>query len=270
MPDFKIIQIESRHLPDLKELTPPDWNSNFELFYKTHKDEKYLYPVGVELEDRLVGCGFAIINGNVAWLGNIVVNSNFRNQGLGTKLTSSLVDYCKSVGCKTILLVATKLGEPVYKKLGFKTETEYIFFKGLNNSSLENNYILPIEETDYEAIFNLDFEITKENRILLLKKFLSTGMLYKNNNGEITGFFLPGFGNGFIAAKNETAGLELLKRKHINVESSIVVPVENKAVINFLLENNFKEFLRSPRMFLGEKVIWKPECIYSRAAGYCG
>jgi len=48
------------------------------------------------------------------------------------------------------------------------------------------------------------------------------------------------------------------------------VPSKNEAAIKFLLENNFHEFLRAPRMILGEKIIWKQECIFSRAAGYSG
>jgi ribosomal protein S18 acetylase RimI-like enzyme len=271
MHDFKLVRINLNHQRDLKELTPPDWNSDISLFYKTYGNEKYLYAIGFESENQLIACGFAIINDNIAWLGNIVVDDNFRNLGLGTKITSLLIEHCKSLNCSTILLIATKLGEPVYRKLGFLTESEYIFFRGTNNpSTKDEENIRKINDTDYENIFQLDFDICRENRKPLLKKFLNSGILHKNSENQVDGFFLPDFGNGFIAARNEAAGISLLQLKHIGVEATTVVPSRNEAAVRYLIENNFREVLTAPRMILGEKIMWKQECIFSRAAGYCG
>ncbi len=271
MNDFKLVQINKGHQKDLKALTPSDWNSDISLFFKTHGNEKYLHAIGFELDDQLVACGFAIINNNVAWLGNIVVDNNFRKLGLGTKITSSLIGYCKNINCTSLLLIATKLVEPVYRKLGFQTESEYIFFRGTNNFALkEEHCIRKITVTDYDDIFKLDFVFTCEDRKYLLMKFLHSGFLHLNDRKEIDGFFLPDFGNGFIAAGNETAGINLLQGKHIGIEATTVVPSKNETAVRYLMENNFREVLRAPRMMLGEKIIWKPECIFSRAAGYCG
>ncbi len=271
MHDFKLVRINLKHLEDLKELTPPDWNSDISLFYKTYSNEKYLHAIGFESDDQLIACGFAIINDDVAWLGNIVVDNNFRNLGLGTKITSFLIDHCKKMNCATILLIATILGEPVYRKLRFQTESEYIFFRGINNSSLKDeNNIRKITDADHENIFKLDFDTCHENRKPLLRKFLNSGLLHQNTENQIDGFFLPDFGNGFIAATNDTAGLKLLKRKHIGVEATTVVPAKNETAVRYLLENNFREVLRAPRMILGNKIPWKQECIFSRASGYCG
>jgi len=271
MSRFKFIHIRKKHLPDLKELTPPDWNSDISLFYKIHRDEKYFHAIGVESDGKLIACGFAIINSKVAWLGNIVVSNNFRKLGLGTEITSLLIAHCKNSGCATLLLIATKLGEPVYKKLGFQTESEYVFLKGSNYLASENeNSIRLVAKPDHNEILKLDFNITGERREPLIKKFLQTGLLHVNDENEIDGFYLPDFGNGFIIAKNKTAGFELLRRKHIGLKSTVVVPAKNEPAIKYLLENNFNEFLRAPRMILGEKILWKQECIFSRAAGYCG
>lgn len=269
--DFNLISVSLNHLHDLKELTPPDWNSDISLFFRIHYGEKYLYAIGFEFQEKLAACGFAIMNGNIAWLGNIVVSSSFRNKGFGTMITSSLVEHCKNSGCITQVLVATKLGEPIYKKLGFQTEEEYIFFKGsITESEDTNSNVRKISEEDFEIIYKIDFNATAENRRYLLKKFLRTGFIHLSDEKKIDGFFLPDFGNGFIVGLNNKAGIDLLKLKNRNAGPNIVVPSKNEIAIKFLRENNFREFLKAPRMILGEKINWKPEFIYSRAAGYCG
>jgi GNAT superfamily N-acetyltransferase len=69
------------------------------------------------------------LNGKVAYIGNMFTYPEYRNQGIATKLFSLTVDTAKELGCKEILLDATNMGKPLYKKYGFrKAEDAMCYF----------------------------------------------------------------------------------------------------------------------------------------------
>src|SRR5687768_7617782 len=118
----------------LGELQPADWGDIIFPFNFYSKAE-FCYPIKVLMDDRMVGIGCSIIHNNVAWLAHIIVHPHFRSRGIGRRVTEKLIDLSKSKGCETINLIATELGSPVYEKIGFITDTEYIFFKDLQLSA---------------------------------------------------------------------------------------------------------------------------------------
>lgn len=89
----------------------------------------FCFPIKVSIDNKIVGIGTTIIHNETAWLAHIIVHPDYRNQRIGKIITQTLVDNSYSKDCETIYLLATELGEPVYKKIGFETETEYIVFK---------------------------------------------------------------------------------------------------------------------------------------------
>ena len=95
--------------------------------------------------------------------------------------------------------------------------------------------------------------------------------IYFNEDGlNISGFFLPEFGEGLIIADNVRAGIELLKMKHSIKRCNTVLPQENKAAIEFLIHNGFHKYSTVSRMILGEDIAWQPNLIFSRVGGYYG
>ena len=75
----------------------------------------------------------------MVWLAHINVQPGNRNHGLGKLITQFLVDEAQAKNCDTIYLIATDLCEPVYKKVGFETETDYLFLKILNQTIVGRN-----------------------------------------------------------------------------------------------------------------------------------
>jgi GNAT superfamily N-acetyltransferase len=104
----------------LKNFPPEDWNTDLPALFSYHYDFLYFYPIVAEEEGKLVGCANGIFNNKVGWLGNIIVLPEHRRKGIGLRLTKHLVEYFDEQGCTSKLLVATELGERVYKKLGFE------------------------------------------------------------------------------------------------------------------------------------------------------
>lgn len=75
---------------------------------------------GVVLENvdgELVGTGFCLNQGAVATLGLIVISDDLQGRGLGREMMARLMALA---GTRTLRLVATTAGLPLYQKLGFE------------------------------------------------------------------------------------------------------------------------------------------------------
>lgn len=160
----------------------------------------------------------------------------------------------------------------LYEKLGLPKSTYYYFYnKPQLSLRINSNNLRSIQETDYEQIFNLDKEISGENRKSMIQNLSTKGWPYfDKDENDLLGYFLPNVGEGVICAKDETAGIELLKIKHCQKNGRAVLPVENKSGRKFLEEHGFKLVNKAPRMVLGEEIHWKPDLIFSRIGGFYG
>jgi len=272
MDKIKIRQISQYEILLLENFAPPDWNSNLAQFFSFHYKYNYFYPVVSEIDSKIVGCGCTIKNKTAGWLGNIVVLPEYRCKGIGEKITRHLMNFLDKHSCSIQLLVATKMGEPLYSKLGFKTCSNYFFYKTekVNQFEISKN-IRPIKTKDYKEVKELDRKVSGEERFKFIERFLNTGFVYTYGTSiHAEGFYLPDFGNGLVISRNNQAGLELLQLKLSHSHKKVVIPEANTTARNFLKENSYQEYSVCPRMALSKDVEWEPELIFSRASGYCG
>ena len=83
------------------------------------------------------GCFVAVVDGTVrgtaatisyerrfAWVGMVLVDPEFRGQGIGTRLLEKTITYLDATKIPAIKLDATPQGRPIYEKLGFTPEYE--------------------------------------------------------------------------------------------------------------------------------------------------
>ena len=251
----------------LVELQPEGWPDILPHFHFYHENDN-CFPIKVIINNKIVGIGAAIIHSEIAWLGHIIVHNEYRNQGIVKRITQSLVDLVHKKGCETIYLIATDLGAPVYEKVGFESEGEYSFYKNLNIKLKPSGNVIEFKEEFSHIVYNLDFNVTGENRTYLLEKHLKGAYVYRKE-GEIQGFYLPALGEGLLIANNDLAGTELMKMR-LSVSNNALIPSENLNAIEFLKENGAIEFKRAKRMRLGEKKVWFPNQIYNRIGGNIG
>lgn len=255
----------------LNDFAPPDWSTDLSVIFSFHFDQPYFYPIVAELDGKVVGCADGLLQGVVGWLGNIIVLPEFRSRGIGSALTAHLVEFFHSQGYKHQILIATKLGEPVYRKLGFEVASYYIFLKREGKPTPEAVAdIRPLESRDTDFIFALDRAVTGETRQPFLSRFMAGGWVHVSPSGLVDGFYLPDLANGPVLAANDTAGLALLRFKLGQNTQTIVIPEANRTALDFLLSSGFVETNRAPRMVLGEDASWHPERVYSRGSGFCG
>ena len=262
-----IANFSKNDIASLKELQPPNW-PDITASHQFYLSSDFCTTLKLVDNNKIIGVGTSIIHDDVAWLAQIIIHPDWRNKGLGKLITEALIEQLTKY--KTIYLIATELGEPVYTKLNFKIETEYIFFRRneINSIHVDNKYIVSFDESYRNKIYELDGFVSGENRINHLQNFITNSVLYINKN-ILEGCYLPSFGDGLIIANNSTAGIALMENR-IQTKQEACIPIDNKIAIEFVKTNSFNEYRRAKRMYLGEKLNFKPEYVYNRVSGQIG
>jgi GNAT superfamily N-acetyltransferase len=254
-------------LSALPQLQPDGWPDILP-HYVFYLDAGFCLPVKIELSNVLVAVGTAIMHNKTAWLGHIIVHPKHRKNGLGSMITQKLIALLHARNYETIFLIATKLGEPVYSKLGFEKETEYVSYSKQENTFSTNEDLTPFEIRFKNELMDLDYLTTGELRDQLILPHLPNGKVIIENN-TLTGFYLPTLGEGVIIASTPLAGKKMIKHK-LPATNKIALPVDNVAGTDFLLQHGFTEGFRGAKMRLGKKIPCKPENIYGRIGGNLG
>ncbi len=269
---LKVRELRAGEVPLLKDFAPPEWKTDVSQLFGRHWGQPYFHPVGAELDGALVGCANGLVHENAGWLGNIVVRPEQRGHGIGRALTQALIELFDARRLPFQILIATPLGERVYRKLGFEIRSQYIFFErqGAPLAVDAPANVRPLTSGDEEAVFALDASVTLEMRRSFLRGFLQGAFVHTGPRGDVDGYYLPGLSNGLVIASNDEAGLALMQHKLMLGATASVVPEQNTVALDFLRSHRFVETFRAPRMTLGPDGAWQPERIYCRGSGYCG
>ncbi len=261
--------LENDDLKLLPNLQPEGWPDILPHF-NFYLNALHCFPIKVIRDNKIVGVGTTIIHHDVAWLAHIIVHKEFRNQGIGRIVTEQLIEMARTNNCKTIYLVATDLGASVYEKVGFITETEYIFFKDLkfqpNVNSSPN--IIKFNNIYKEQLTHIDSTVSGEDRMQQVEQHLADAWVYVTND-ILQGYYLPNLGEGLIIATNHQAGIELMKMR-LSKSINAAFPVNNFDAAAFLLKHGYSPFKKAKRMRLGIEREWQPANMYNRIGGNIG
>ena len=269
---LQIRELRTSDIPLLKDFAPPEWKVDLSQLFGRHFGRPDFHPIAAELDGRTVGCAEGLLHGNAGWLGNIIVLPESRGRGIGRALTETLVAFFTAKIVQYQILIATPMGEPIYRKLGFETVSQYVFFEKQEAPGSMDAVpgVRPLTAADYEDVFALDRLVTGEMRTPFLRGFLDAAWAHVDSSGNLDGYYLPQLGNGLVIASNDAAGLALMQHKLNQGASSSCVPEQNPVAAEFLRSHGFVEAWRAPRMTLGPDLGWQPEHVYCRGSGYCG
>jgi GNAT superfamily N-acetyltransferase len=261
-------KMTEQDLPGLRDLQPEFW-SDIIPANRWYLTLDFCYLIKVEHNGRMVGTGAALVHEDAVWLANIIVHKGYRNHGIGYAITEHLIQYAQQYS-DNILLIATKLGRPIYTKFGFKDDEEYVFFKPHQINHPYSSNIIPYEKQYAEAILNLDREVMGENRRQLLLPRLQEAFVFVNDT-QFEGFCIPTLGEGLTLARSAEAGLALLASR-LHEPKRACLPKANPIAVRFLLANGFEkdETLWGIKMYLNKKPEWKPAFQYGRVGGNMG
>ncbi|RYZ94089.1 MAG: N-acetyltransferase, partial [Sphingobacteriaceae bacterium] len=261
-----LIPADLELIPALQPAGWPDIMPHIEFYV----NNSFCFPIKIVIDNKIAGIGTNIIHQHTAWLAHIIVHPDYRNKGIGTLITQTLIDSLQAKGLSTFYLMASDMGEPIYKKLGFKIESEYLLYKDvkpLANYPASPN-IIPISDSHKEQIAALDSKASGEDRMFHLEKYLATGYVYVHND-MVEGFYLPGWGEGLIMAGTALAGIELMKQRFTE-KGNASFPSENKGAAVFMDQHKIAVFKTAKRMRLGPKKEWQPQYLFNRIGGNLG
>ena len=257
-----------RDIDGLAALQPPDWG-DIRPHFEQHIKSAYAHPIKFEIDGKLVAVGTTILHADTAWLAQIIVHPDYRNRSLGTKMTQALLDSINQETHPTVYLIATPLGEPVYRKLGFKEEGGQVFMKGDETKTrVEVPEIMPYDSQYADKLFSMDFEVSGEDRKYRISEHLRDAVIYVRN-GEFLGYYLPSLGEGPIVATDPVAGTALMAYR-LQDRDIAVLSIDNPIGVRFLEDRGFMRTREARRMRLGPFRPWKAHCMYNRISGQLG
>jgi len=263
---MEIQDLKQSDVSSLNDLQPSGWKDILSIF-DFYSKSSFCFPIKVTINNKIVGIGTRVIHNDIAWLAHIIVNIDYRNKGIGKLITQTLINSLKKE-CTTIYLIATDLGAPLYEKIGFKKETDYLFFKDINTKWEISKNIKLYKESMKDTITNLDQKVSGERRMFHIEKHLQSSYIFKKDN-IVEGFYLPSFGEGMIIADTSPAGIELMKLRLLTKERA-TFPSDNLTATNFLHRNNYIVHKTAMRMRLGKKRNVLFSKIFNRIGGHIG
>jgi GNAT superfamily N-acetyltransferase len=80
-------------------------------------------------DDKIIATAFSYICDGIAGIHMVGTLEELRGRGLATGITKKILMDTQSEGCKLCTLQASKLGRPVYEKIGFKAVSDIIQWK---------------------------------------------------------------------------------------------------------------------------------------------
>ncbi len=142
-----------------------------------------------EYRGDVIGTSATIIyEGRFAWIGMVIVDKQYRGQGIGIALLERAVRFLDSQRVPTMKLDATPQGKPLYEKFGFISEYDierWMLNRTVKEHAMENGSI------SIEDILLIDREIFGANRSGLLRSLAQEAphlTLVDTQEGKITGY----------------------------------------------------------------------------------
>ncbi len=266
---MKISLLDQSDINKLPFIQPPTWY-DIRPIHEFYFQASYCYTYKVELGNEMVGAGTVIIHDDVAWLAHILVHENHRKKGIGRAISEYVLNVALNQGIKTVYLKATDLGTPIYAKIGFEVETEYLIYKEftIDTNPPTDTHIQSYKSEYMEDVLALDKRISGENRIDDLHSYLKSAFVYLNNK-TIEGVYFPECGEGLIIAENARAGTALMY-KRLQAKDVVLFPQENTNAKAFMDGLNIKPKGRIKRMIYGERRPTQLSGIYNRIGGNLG
>ncbi|MCB8840355.1 GNAT family N-acetyltransferase [Aurantimonas sp. VKM B-3413] len=162
---------------------------------------------------RVVGTAFCTPFGSdLAMLDMIIVDGAMRGRGLGRRLVERVM---AEAGDRSLRLVATEAGLPLYAKLGFVEDEQILQHQGEAAAVLRPQGVTEVASDDWPAIVELDRTAFGGDRTLLFEHLQAVGeaVVMRGEAGRIAGFAIcRPFGRGFVVGPVVAPDAEAAKR----------------------------------------------------------
>ncbi|MGZ8438033.1 MAG: hypothetical protein ACXWXR_05760, partial [Candidatus Limnocylindrales bacterium] len=182
-------------------------------------------------------------------------------------------------GCRTFVLVATRVGQPLYEGLGFEVQTWYRIKEapGLGQAPWPGSATetarpaRQFRPSDLSAMTALDRAATGEDRRHLLAAFASpeTTLCVERVDGSLAGFAVRApWGGGATIAPDPDDAMAVLTARRLaagpdkRVRAGLLA--DNEAGLERLAAAGWTDVWQAPRMIRGPIPDWNPSAIWGQ------
>jgi GNAT superfamily N-acetyltransferase len=248
------------------------WHDNRRSFLETLLANPTCQALVGIVDGSVVATGLATINGPVGWVGSIFVDPALRSRGIGRAITDAVCARLDAAGCATQALVASRYGQPLYEKMGFRIDAWYQILEAAPLDAAPapppGTDLRHIRQTDIDRIGRLDFRATGEDRRALLAPLAAGGWLLEAGD-ELRGFLIQIMPEtaALIAPDPQDAVCLLDLLRHLGTDRAetlrAAVVKGNGPALRRLEKLGWNPVFETPRMLRGEAVPWEPAMIWS-------
>ncbi len=272
--DVEILPLTSTDLPTVTTFQPDGW-PDITKAYSYYIPASFCNPIKMKVGSKIIGLGNSIVFDTTAWLSQIIISADYRSQGFGKLMTKYLIDLLPA-RINSVNLVATDMGYPLYKKLGFNICAEYLIYfhdlspiKGMESAVTSEDKFMYYDESHRFILEDLDYKISGECRSNMLDRQNLMGAKLYIHEDQLIGYSVPNLGDGLIVSTDVGLGLRLMARQ-FNDKRKLAFPSDNISAMKFMEQVGIKPFRKAYRMTLGNLLKPKLEHIYSRIGGNLG
>ena len=203
--------------------------------------------------------------GPVGWIAMVLVDEAFRHRGIATGLVQRALEYLESQSVTTVRLDATRYGQPVYERIGFATQHEFVRMQGVAVGSQDGSEVVATTPADLDSVAALDRVATDTDRRRLLERLLAdnyqaAGVIRNGDFLPVYVLFPPGANAiqiGPAVAVTGERGRSLADWALGRCAGQAVLvdlPVDNRQAIRWARERGLIEQRRFSRMYRGRPI----------------
>lgn len=201
----------------------------------------------------------------VGWIAMVLVDESFRHRGIATQLVQHALEYLDGRSVRTVRLDATKYGRPVYERIGFVAEHDFVRLQGVAVSSDAASETAAARSDQFPSIYALDRQASGTNRERLFRHLTAehaANVHVIETRDSIDGYMMlrPGANAtqiGPAAARSEKAGRLLgdwALNQCVDHPVFIDVPLGNSPALDWARQRALTEQRRFTRMCRGQSV----------------
>lgn len=214
-------------------------------------------------DGRVIGTTTTTTYGtDLAWIGMVLVDPDYRRRGIATRLMELALDYLRGRGVRTIKLDATSAGRPVYEQLGFVAECVLERWAATGPPPVHHRRGYPVGT--WGQIAATDRDAFGADRTTLMQKIIADStppFVRTGRRGEIVGyaFTRPGRSAGYIGpvvAEDYGMAWSLLTAVDADFRPAIIDidPAFDESAAVLLRERGFARQRELLRMRLGPEI----------------
>lgn len=246
-------------------LIPTDVNDQVNLLNNLINSNIAKFLIAVK-DKKIFGLGGIFFFQDVCSIGYMGVLPEIRRKGVGSEIFSRLINMGKVVGCKTFLLYASKLGEPIYHKFGFRSNYNTTVYD-LSYSLLETHTVnakvkIAKKFPDWAAKIDRVAMGFDRREFLSIKLNHGSKLIIADREGYA---LISGLRLGPLIAKNMHTAVDLIRMGVSLGANHIILPKHSKFSCNLfdLIRITERGDEANLKMIYGKNILQKLDYFYA-------